>query len=94
MTQLEWLPLVNAECFFIKTQSSILNYTKNEVSNTWEFMILDLPKSNLGPLSIDSDLKCLSVHDKADQTLKTYDTRKFKLISEFKLSHDVSSFLV
>ena len=60
-------------------------------------MILDLEAQNasLGPMSIDADIQCFSVVDNSDSTLKTFDLRKFKMISQFKLGEQgISSFLV
>jgi len=60
-------------------------------------MILDLEgdKSSLGPMSIDADIQCISVVDNGDSTFKTFDLRKFRMISQFNMSEaGVSSFLV
>jgi len=60
-------------------------------------MILDFEgeKTSLGPMSIDSDIQCISVVDNGDATFKTFDLRKFKMISQFNMSETgVSSFLV
>jgi len=29
ISQLEWLPLLNSECFFMKTSNQVISYTKN-----------------------------------------------------------------
>ncbi len=74
----------------MKTSSQILSYTKNEESQQWEFMILNIESGDknvkLGPMSIDYGLQCLTVVDNNNQLLKAIDLRKFKLINEFKVT--------
>lgn len=82
----------------MKTASQILSFTKNETTNQWEFMILNVEPSNkgakvdLGPFSIDYGLQCLTVVNNQDQILKTIDLRKFKNLTEFKINQRVDGF--
>lgn len=74
----------------MKTSSQLLSYTKNEESQQWEFMILNIESGDknvkLGPMSIDCGLQCLTIVDNNNQLLKAIDLRKFKLINEFKVT--------
>ena len=81
----------------MRNDTQIINFTKNELSNKWEFMILENSastnsSSKYGPIKIDEEMKCLYAIETtgATTTLQAYDLRKFTKIEEFKLSQNVS----
>lgn len=80
----------------MRTDNQIVSYTKNSVTQLWEFMVLDMENkgANLGTFEIDPDLRGLSVVDNATKSLTSYDLRKFTKMSEFKLNNKVSQFKI
>lgn len=90
VNQVEWLPLLNSECFFMKTSDQVVSYTKNQLTQKWEFMILDGQASSMSCMSIDPSLTSLSIADSSTKILTSYDLRKFNKLQEYKLTGDIS----
>jgi hypothetical protein len=74
----------------MRTTNQIISFTKNQISQKWEFMVLDsdTPQSEYSCISIDPSLSSLSVANKT--TLSSYDLRKFNKLSEYKISSVVT----